>query len=417
MDWQVLFGGTLIDGSGRAPTHGAAVVIEGERIRYAGPTSGAAWPQDALARSIEGMTVVPGLIDCHDHLAHPGLDLARRAAMPYSLSIYETARSMAQTLRAGITTVRDAGGLDFGAKLAVDQGIACGPRLSISVNILCPTAGHGDPSMLSGMAFPAAPGIPTGVRNGVDDCRLGVREMVAAGADAIKVAATGGVSSSRPGPLGRQFSQDELNAIVDEAHSWDKPVLCHAYGGPGARAAIKAGVNSIDHGGYLHMDEDLLREMADRGTFLVPTLSVTEEHRTRGNPSQRERAAAVMSHYRRTLERAFSLGVHVAMGTDAGAYGHGYNAREVRLLIEAGLDPMQALVASTSTAAACLGMDGDVGTLEPSKYADLIVVDGDPIREVGILEDPNRLRLVLRGGVQFLDRLDSELHPRIERVP
>jgi imidazolonepropionase-like amidohydrolase len=403
-DWQVLLGGTLIDGTGRAPTAEAAVAIEGERIRYAGPGAGGTWPADARLRRVDGWTVMPGLIDCHDHLAHSGLDLARRAAMPYSLVVYETARALAQTLRAGITTLRDAGGLDCGAKLAVDRGIVPGPRLSVSVNILCPTAGHGDPCWPSGMTFPPVPGVPNGVRNGADDCRLGVREMVAAGADAIKIAATGGVSSTR-GPLDRQFTQAELDALVDEAHAWGRPVLCHAYGGAGAREAIRAGVESIDHGGYLHQDDDLLREMADRGIFLVPTLSVTDAHRRRGNPSQQERAEAVAAHYRRTLERALALGVRVAMGTDAGAYGHGHNAREVRLLVESGLTPMQALVASTSTAAACLRMQADVGTLEAGKYADLLVVDGDPLADTGLLEDPERLRLVLKGAVAYVDRL------------
>jgi imidazolonepropionase-like amidohydrolase len=405
---QVLLGGLLLDGTGRAPTADAAVVIDGDRIRYAGARAGATWSDGARVRRVDGMAILPGLIDCHDHLAHTGLDLARRVAMPYSLTVYETARTLAQTVRAGITTVRDAGGLDVGAKLATDTGVVPGPRLSVSINILCPTAGHGDPCWPSGVMFPEEPGIPNGVRNGPDDCRLGVREMVAAGADAIKIAATGGVSSLRQGPLDRQFTQAELDALVDEAHAWGRPVLCHAYGGPGARAAIRAGVNSIDHGGYLHQDDDLLREMADRGIFLVPTLSVTEAHRQRGNPSQRVRAEAVIAHYRRTIECALALGVRVAMGTDAGGYGHGQNAREVRLLIEAGLTPMQALVASTATAAACLGMDADIGTLEAGKYADLIVVDGNPLTEVGILEDPERLRLVLRAGAAYVDRLAAE---------
>jgi len=398
-DWTVLLGGTLIDGTGREPVRDAVVVVEGERIRYAGPRASAEWPESVHTYSTEGLTLMPGLIDCHDHLAHTGLDMARRAAMPPSLIVYETVQSLEQTLRAGITSVRDAGWLDLGAKLAVERGIVPGPRLVISVNLLCPTAGHGDPCYPSGMTVPNPPGVPDGVCNGVDECRYAVRRMVTAGADQIKIATTGGVSSMRPGPTGRQFTDDEVAALVDEAHAWGKPVLSHAYGGAGARAAIQAGVDSIEHGAYLHRDDDLLREMADRGTFLVPTLSVNEAHRVRGNPMQQQRAEAVAKEYRRTLERAFALGVRVAMGTDAGAYGHGQNAKEVGLLAEAGLTPMQAIVASTSTAASCAGLDTDTGELVPGKYADLLAVRGNPLMAPKLLEDAANLHLVLKGGV------------------
>lgn len=409
--WQVLLGGTLIDGTGAAPVSDAALVSQGERIHYAGPRAGASWPPEATIRQVSGLTIMPGLIDCHDHLAHPGIDLARRAGMPTSLVVYETAEAMACTLQAGITTVRDAGWLDYGAKLAVERGIVAGPRLVVSLNIICATAGHGDPCCPSGMLLPPMPGIPNGVRNGIDDCRLGVREMVAAGADAIKLATTGGVSSPRHGPLDHQFTQPEVDALVDEAHAWGKPVLCHAYGGRGARLAVKAGVDSVDHGGYLHQDDDLLREMADRGIFLVPTLSVTEAHRARGNPEQRRRAVAVLDHYRRTLARAYELGVRVAMGTDAAAYGHGKNATEVRLLVEAGLSPMQALVASTATASKCLRLEAEVGTLEAGKLADLLVVEGDRLTDPGVLEQADRLRLVVKGGVAYVDRLTAIASP------
>jgi imidazolonepropionase-like amidohydrolase len=402
--WQVLLGGSVIDGTGGPPIRDAAVVIEGERLRYVGPRAGASWPAAATVRAIDGLTVLPGLIDCHEHLAHTGLDLARRAALPYSLTVYETAQALGETLRAGVTSARDAGGLDYGAVLAVERGLVAGPRLIVSLSILYPTAGLGGEFHHSGLAFPPQPGLPSGLVNGVEDARRAVREMVAHGASAIKLISTGGISSPDHGPLDRQFTDGEVAAIVDEAHAWKRRVLCHAYGGDGAAAAIKAGVDSIDHGGYLHQQEDLLRAMADKGIFLVPTLSITEDHRNHGTPQKRAKAEALREHYRRTIERAFDLGVQVAMGTDASPYGHARNAREVRFLVEAGLTPMQALVASTATAAACIGLDADAGTLVAGKYADLVVVAGDPLTEIGLLEDRARFRLVMKGGTAYLDR-------------
>jgi imidazolonepropionase-like amidohydrolase len=250
--------------------------------------------------------------------------------------------------------------------------------------------------------------VPDGVRNGVEDCRRGVREMVAAGADAIKIATTGGVAGTWRSAVERQFTDAEIDALVDEAHLWGKRVLCHAYGGPGARAAVRAGTDSVDHGSFLHQDDDVLREMADRGTFLVPTLSVIEDHTRLGNPNHRRRAEGIMEHSRRTIERADALGVRMAMGTDAAAYGHARNARELRLLVEVGLSPMQAIAMSTASAAACIGLDADVGTIEAGKYADLLVVDGNPLAEVAVLEDQDRLRCVMQGGRTVVDRLATE---------
>jgi imidazolonepropionase-like amidohydrolase len=403
--WRVLLGGTLIDGKRHDPVDDAAVVIEGDRVRYAGPRAGARWPDDAVVQDTTGMTMMPGLIDAHDHLAHTGLDFGRRAAMPYSLVVYEAAQTLEQTLKAGFTTVRDAAGLDLGAKLAVERGIVRGPRLQISLVILCPTAGLGSFSSPSGLQFPPTPGIPNGMRNGPDDCRLGVREVIAAGTDIVKIATTGGIGSMFQSPIDRQFTDEETFALVDEAHYWGKPVMCHAYGGPGARAAILAGADTIEHGSFLYQDEDLLRHMAAEGLWLVPTLSVIEAHVNLGNPTHSKKASGIMEHTHRTIARAAELGVRMAMGTDAGAYGHGNNARELQLLVEAGLSPMQAIIASTSDAADCIGMGKEVGSLEPDKLADVLVVDGNPLTDMTMLMDTDRIALVLKGGEAFVDRV------------
>jgi imidazolonepropionase-like amidohydrolase len=397
-EWKVLLGGTLIDGSGAAPVENSAVVIESQHIRYAGPRQGAEWPEHGEVLDIRGRTVMPGLIDCHDHLAHTGLDFARRASMPYSLVLYETVQVFEQTLAAGITSVRDAGGLDVGAKLAVERGIVRGPRLIVSLTILCPTAGLGSSGSLSGLTFPPSPGLPEGMRNGPYDCRLGVREVIAAGTDVVKIATTGGVGSVWQGPMDRQFTDEEVYALVDEAHSWGKPVMCHAYGGPGARAAIMAGADTIEHGSFLYQDEDLLRHMAAEGLWLVPTLSVIEAHATRGNPVQRRKAQGLMEHTHRTIQRARELGVQMAMGTDVAAYGHGRNTHELTLLVEAGLTPMQAIVASTADAAECIGLGAETGSLTPDRYADILVVNGNPLADITLIEDTARIELVFKGG-------------------
>jgi imidazolonepropionase-like amidohydrolase len=245
----------------------------------------------------------------------------------------------------------------------------------------------------------------------VDDCRLGVREMVAAGADAIKIATTGGVGSDRRGPLDRQFTDEEVFALVDEAHAWGKKVLSHAHGGEGARQAVQAGADSIDHGTFLHRNPELLEEMADRGQFLVPTLSIVADHVRLGPPAFRVRAGNLMDECRRTIERAQELGVKMAMGTDAGAYGHARNAREVRFLVEVGISPMTALVMSTSAAAECIGLQDTIGSLEAGKLADLLVVDGDPLRQIGVLEQSERLRIVMQGGTAYVHRLDPATPP------
>ena len=409
MDWQVLLGGTLIDGTGCDPVPNSAIVINGERIVYAGPNNGVEWPETAVVQRIDGKTVMPGIIDCHDHLAHPGLDVERRIESPLTLGVYETGVSLRQTLHAGITTVRDAGGLDYGAKLAVEQGIVEGPRLIVSLAILCPTGGLGDPCCPSGTTIPSLPGLPDGIRNGPDDCRLGVREMVAAGADAIKIATTGGVGSRWHGALDRQFTDQEVYALVDEAHAWGKRVLSHSHGGSGARAAIKAGVDSLDHGSYLHQDEDLLREMAERHIFLVPTLSVVIDHLARGSAVHRGKAQGILEHCHRSIQRACELGVPMAMGTDAGAYGHAKNARELRFLVDAGLSPMQAIEMSTARAAECIGLERDLGTLSAAKYADLLVLDGDPLQDVNILTHQDKLLMVMKQGHAYVNKLVGEM--------
>ncbi len=406
---RVLTGATLIDGTGAAPVPDAAVVIDGDRITAAGPRAALSWPADAEVIDARGRTLIPGLIDAHDHLASHGYGLATRFGLeePASTTHLRTARVLAETLAMGYTTVRDAGGLDAGFKLAVEQGLIPGPRLVLALQIISPTGGIGDRVSPSGHDCCGAhdPLLPPCVANGPDPVRDVVRTMVRAGADVIKTATTGG-ASSRPGhgPLDAAFSLAEMEALVTESHALGRRVMCHALGGPGLRTALAAGVDSIEHGCYLDEDATLLGQMAVQGTFFVPTLTVYVYHRESPAPHVRERAVALHAHHVASVRRALELGVPIAAGTDAGGHGHPKNALELKYLVEAGLTPMQALRAATQWAAACLGLEREVGTIEQGRLADLVLVGGDPLDDVTLLLDPARIELVVKGGSICADR-------------
>jgi len=412
---RVLTGATLIDGTGAAPVPDAAVVIDGDRITAAGPRAALSWPADAEVIDARGRTLIPGLIDAHDHLASHGYGLATRLGLdePASTAHLRTARVLAETLAMGYTTVRDAGGLDAGFKLAVEQGLIPGPRLVLALQIISPTGGIGDRVSPSGHDCCGAhdPLLPPCVANGPDPVRDVVRTMVRAGADVIKTATTGG-ASSRPGhgPLDAAFSLAEMEALVTESHALGRRVMCHALGGPGLRTALAAGVDSIEHGCYLDEDATLLGQMAVQGTFFVPTLTVYVYHRESPAPHVRERAVALHAHHVASVRRALELGVPIAAGTDAGGHGHPKNALELKYLVEAGLSPMQALRAATQWAAACLGLEREIGTIERGRLADLVLVGGDPLDDVTLLLDPARIELVLKGGVVCADRRGPRPH-------
>jgi imidazolonepropionase-like amidohydrolase len=407
---QLLLGATLIDGTGTPPLPDAAVLIDDHgTIRAVGARSTIEPPAAAEVIDVSGLTVLPGLIDGHDHLASHGYALTRRWGLeePQSTTHLRTAAVLRQTLATGYTTVRDAAGLDAGFKLAIDEGLIAGPRLQLALGIISPTGGIGDRISPSGHSccVPPSPNVPPSVANGVHEVQNVVRTMVRAGAEVIKCATTGGASSrTGHGPMDPAFNRDEMRALVDEAHALGRRVMCHALGGPGLRLAIEAGVDSIEHGCYLDEDPDLIPMMAEQGTFFVPTLTVYVFHRERSAPHVRKRGGVLYPHHIESVRRALEVGVKIVAGTDAGGHEHGINARELRYLVEAGLSPMQALQAGTLWAAECLGLEREIGTVEAGKLADLVVVDGDPGQDIGILEDPQRLKLVLKGGEPCVDR-------------
>ena len=337
--------------------------------------------------------------------------MQERAQIPPTLAVFETARVFHDTLLGGCTSVRDASGVDLGMKLAVERGLIPGPRLRISVVILSQLGGHNDHTEPAGIdsRFPHLATIPSGICDGVDACRRKVREVIRAGADWIKIATTGGVGTPIGGPLLRQFSAEEVRAIVDTAHAAGKPVMSHAYGGEGVKICLDAGVDSIEHGAAL--DETLIEQMARQGTWLVPTFTVLRKVVALGErvPSpvpeyMPRKARALVEMQRASFPRALAAGVKIAMGTDAGGFGHGKNAGELKYMVAAGMTPMQAIVASTQMGAACMGLD-DVGTLRAGMFADLLVVDGDPLEDVTVLEDRARLRLIMKDGGLIKDEL------------
>jgi imidazolonepropionase-like amidohydrolase len=400
----VLRGGTLIDGTGRPPVRDASLVINDGRVEAVVTGPAANWAPGAEVVDVAGATILPGLIDCHDHLAFHGYELSSRWELNEQGSTrhLRTGRVIEQTLRAGYTTIRDAGGLDAGFRAAVDEGLIIGPRLLTAVAIISPIGGIGDrvsPSGHEACLIPNDPALPRGVANGIEDVRRVVRTMIRAGADVIKCATTGGASSrSGHGPKDPAFTLDEMRALCDEAHTQGRKVMCHALGGSGLRLAIEAGVDSIEHGCYLDEDPDLIPMMAEKKIAFTPTLLVYEYHSESKAPHVRERSRALRDHHRESIRRALAAGVRVVAGTDAGGHGHPPNAGELPLLANAGLTPMQAIQAATGWAAECVGLGREIGTLEKGKRADVVVFNGDALADLKGLADPARIRLVVKDG-------------------
>lgn len=375
----IFVGGRVFDGTGAGIAE-ADVVIENGRIVEVGPGLDADEAVD-----VAGKTLLPGLFDCHVHVLVSHIDLWKIAQTPFSYRFYEAAENLRKTLRAGITTVRDAGGADLGVKYAVETGLIPGPRMQISIAMLSQTGGHGDGWLPSGACFqllPQHPGAPPSIVDGANEVRKKVRELIRHGADVIKVATSGGVLSPRDKPHHAHFAQEELDVLVAEATAAGLFVMAHAQATEGIKAAVSSGMRSIEHGIYL--DDEAIEMMLAHGTFLVPTLVAPQGvlAAAEGGAALSEnvlaKAREVVDVHRDSIRRAAAAGVAIAMGTDSGVTPHGDNLKELRLMGDCGMSPQEVLVATTSTAARCMGVQDEAGTLEAGKRADLVVVAGDP---------------------------------------
>ncbi|WP_059104761.1 metal-dependent hydrolase family protein [Shouchella shacheensis] len=410
MGYTVIKDVTLINGTGEAPLEDAVILVNGKKIEKVGAAPEVPFPEGATVIDGKGKYALPGLIDTHVHMAMQIKNVQDTLLTPFSYRFYESAKYLKTTLQTGITSVRDAGFADLGIKKAVEDGLIEGPRMQVSINPLTITGGHGDNWNVSGIdtTSPVHPGLPDGICDGKEEVRKTVRKMLRAGAEVIKVHATGGVSSPTDHPEFTQFSQEELEVMVEEA-TFRKgiKVMAHAQGAEGIKNAIRAGIYSIEHGIYI--DDEALELMLKHGTFLVPTLlaplSVLEAAETSNTmaPYAIAKSKEVMEAHKASIAKAYQAGVNIAMGTDAGVFPHGINLRELGLLCDIGMSAMEAIVASTKTAAECLGWEEQVGTLEDGKLADLILTDVNPLDNVRVLENSDRIIYVMKDGVVYKD--------------
>jgi len=373
------------------------LLIEDGKIVSAGASSEAKIPSDAVKIDLPNATVLPGLIDAHTHLTmdpHFGYETLALSVPRQTLIGAKNARL---TLLAGFTTVRNVGAeaySDVALRDAINAGDVPGPRMLVSGPAIGITGGHCDNDMLP-FEYHA---VADGVADGIAAVQHKVRENIKYRVDLIKVCATGGVLSLGDNPQASQYTLEELKAIVADAHRLGRKVAAHAHGAEGIRWAAEAGVDSIEHGSYI--DDAAIAVMKEHGTYLVPTLylgdwMIDNAGLTRLPPPLLAKAQEVIPAARKNIAHAFASGVKVAFGTDAAVYPHGMNAHEFAVMVKLGLTPLQAIQASTVNAADLLGWSGKVGTLEPGAWADIVAVDGDPLKDVTTLE---RVKFVMKGG-------------------
>lgn len=405
-----LTGATLIDGTGAAPQAGMTVVVEGRTIAAVAPDHQATVPPDCARYDLTGKTLLPGLIDGHVHLlayagsGHQDVHLWNVLTFIEEQTLHAAANAR-RALLAGVTTVRDMAGSrpEIAVKHAVDGFIIDGARV-VASGFVGMTAGHGDmfcPAAIDRRLWQPA--------DGPDECRKLIRRYVRDGVDLIKLCTSGGVLSIGDKSEWRNYTTAETLAIVDEAHALGKRVAAHAHTRAGIRQALEAGVDTLEHGSSL--DDELIELLLERGTRLCPTLAITEylltQGAARGVPAASlDKARALRVGQLEGLRKAHRAGVPIFMGTDScNTFAFGAHAWELELLhTHLGLSPMEALVAATASAAEALGLGEQTGAIAPGRWADLLVVDGDPLADLRVLQQPERLLGVFRDGRLLVDR-------------
>lgn len=404
----VIHAGTLLAEPGKAPMTNASVIVRGRTIEAVQP--GFADVPGARVVDLRNATVLPGLIDSHVHLG--GLDDRFQARLQSTLrdnedEAYTALINGRKTLLAGFTTVRDLGGeprLILSLRDAINAGELAGPTILSAARMVSVSGGHGDPRNGRNREGAASVANPGNVCNGADDCRRAVREQISAGADVIKIAATGGVLSNVPGGLNQQMMDDEMRAVVATARTFDRKVAAHAHGVEGVNAALRAGVDSVEHGTFTN--DETFRLYRQTGAYYVPTLlapaaALADGQRGALTPAQFEKAKAAAGNAEKSFARAIREGVKIAFGTDTGVSPHGRNAEEFALMVRNGMSPALAIRSATVDASELLGISARVGTITPGKEADIIAVAGDPTADVRLLENVGFV--MKRGKVVKLD--------------
>ncbi len=402
----------LVDCAGNEPRDGASVVVEGGRIsgvRFGdpGPTAG----YDAIL-DCAGMTLMPGLTDAHVHIGAVDVNiLDQHREHPSNLVALMMAGILEDTIQQGFTTVRDAGGADWSFKAAVERGIVEGPRLLISDRPLSQTGGHGDwrraTETQSPEIFCPTAGMRSVVCDGADAVRRAAREQLRLGADQIKVMASGGAMSPADELSATQYALEELRAAVEEAGAAGTYVMAHAYNDQSVRNCLESGVRSIEHGNLI--DEETARLIARAGAYLVPTLvtyeALSEEGEAHNVPADVIRKIDEARELGiRALRYAHEAGVRIASGSDLLGPLQDRKARELEIKTQV-MSPMESLVSATKTNATLFGMEGEIGTIEEGKLADLLVVDGNPLENIAVLQQRSNLKLIMKGGRAFKNEL------------
>ena len=400
--------GTLIDGHGSEPVSDAVVLVDGDKISQVGLAAEVEIPPGSEIVDAGGKTLLPGLVDAHVHIHTPGgptdnYALAEAAQFEGTIALRAYSYGL-QALRMGFTSLRSMASpayVDVALRDAINDGTVQGPRLKVAGQGLSRTGGHMDKPYWSPAVTVAG---RTGVCDGPWECRKAARTQIKWGVDLIKINACGGSGHDLDAPWIQEMTYEEMAAICEEARWCHKRVAAHTSGGPGLTDAIRAGVNSVEHAHWLTQEQ--VEMMAERSVFLVPTLLVNtlSVEGADKEPLPDDVYAWLLKAQEDKLgsmERARKAGVKVAVGTDAGfLVYHGQNAGELEEFVKLGFTPMEAIVAATKVGAECLDMDKEVGTIEPGKYADLVILDGDPLADIRILQEETRIIQVFKGGTR-----------------